>query len=199
MRANPEGLFEVDVWRPALENYGTVTGLTVTVYDRHARAIRTPLPSTPLFALFERHGRAPAMLADCLGLSLPPETSQTSAIVCQSYGLAAVGLSLVFDREIVGAAVPRYALLELRQSAALASMAHNIGLPFRQLWTVAIQVQPMPERRLISHGELLKVLGDTILRERDRTLKLQEVAGELERRVRERTFELASANRSLAV
>jgi hypothetical protein len=41
MRADPEGLFDVDVWRPELENYGTVTGLTVAVYDRHARAICT--------------------------------------------------------------------------------------------------------------------------------------------------------------
>jgi signal transduction histidine kinase len=199
MIANPEGLFDVDVWRPALENYGAVTGLTVAVYDRHARAIFRPLPSTPLCAFFERHRHEPGILSECVRLGLRPEGSQPPVIVCQSYGLAAVGVSLVLDGEIVGAAVAGYALIEFCQSSALASMAHKTGLPFRQLWTVAIQVQPIPERRLITHGELLKVLGDTILREHDRTLKLQGVAGELERRVRERTFELASANRSLGV
>lgn len=199
MRATLDGLFDVEVWRPALENYGAVTGLTVAVYDRTERRIGTPIPSTPLVAFFAAHNHEPGILKECVGLSLRPAKSQPPVIVCQSYGLAVVGVSLVLDDEIVGAAVAGYALIEFCQSSALGSMAHKTGLPFRQLWTVAIQVQPMPERRLITHGELLKVLGDTILREHDRTLKLQGVAGELERRVRERTFELASANRSLGV
>lgn len=199
MRATLDGLFDVDVWRPALANFGAVTGLTVAVYDRHQRLICKPLPSTPLSAFFESHNHEPGILKECAERSLRPATSQPPVIVCQSYGLAVVGVSLVLDGEIVGAAVAGYALVEFCQSSALASMAHRSGLPFRQLWTVAIQAQPMPERRLITHGELLKVLGDTILREHDSTLQLRGVAEELDRRVRERTTALASANRSLGI
>jgi signal transduction histidine kinase len=199
MPASSEDLFDVGIWRPALENYGSVTGLSVAIYDHEARLVCGPLPSSPLFAFFLSHGYEPGILRECLYQSLRPARSQAPVIVCQSHGLAVVGASLVLDGRIVGAAVGGYALVEFCQSSALASMAHRCGLPFRPLWEVAIQVQPMPERRLTIHGALLKVLGDSILREHDRTLQLRVIADELDQRVRERTLELASANRSLGL
>lgn len=48
-------LFDVDVWRPALETYGAVTHLTVAVYGLDAQVVCGPVPSTPLFAVFEQH------------------------------------------------------------------------------------------------------------------------------------------------
>jgi hypothetical protein len=52
MGAEADGLFNVDVWRPALDTYGAVTHLTVALYDVHQHIVCGPAPSTPLFAFF---------------------------------------------------------------------------------------------------------------------------------------------------
>ena len=61
--------FSVDVWRPALEKYASVTRLTVILFDRRAQIVCGPINRTPLFDAFAHatvrsrpvHGMRPAL------------------------------------------------------------------------------------------------------------------------------------------
>ena len=179
MPAAGQQLFASGTWTTALEKFGAVTGLTVTVYGLDGRIACGPLHLTPLFALFARYGYDPGILGDCARRCLAQALDRPAVVVAPEYGLAVVGTSLVLEGETVGAAVAGYALVDFTRSAAIEQLAREAGVPLRELWDIARMASPMPERRLVVQGELLNVLGDAILRENYRTRQYELTAARL--------------------
>jgi len=175
-----ESLFNVDVWKPALERYGAVTHLTVILYDINGQIVGGPAPSSPLFAVFEKYDYDPGIFSDCAHKCVTSPTNPT-VFVTPSYGLAVVSTPLVLEGAIVGAAVAGYALIDFTQSSAIQGLARQAHIPFDHLWKVAREAQPVPQRRLVVHGELLQVLGDTVLRENYRTRQYQNATARLKK------------------
>ena len=173
-------LFDIAVWGPALEKYGAVVQLSVALYGADAQIVCGPMPATPIVAVFQEHGYNPGVFAECAQACLAqPSDNRPPVVVTASSGLAVIGGSLLLDGHIVGAVVAGYAQVKFCESVAIARLARESGTPFRELWDVARRQQPVPARRLVLHGELLQVLGDTLLRENRLRRQFEETAMQL--------------------
>ena len=172
-------LFTSDLWKPVLEKYTAVTGLTVELFDIDGRVALGSIHPTPLYALFRENGYEPGLFADCARRCLSQTGARPAVVGADHHGLTVIGTSLVLDNAIVGAAVTGYALTKFSQVIAVQRWAQSTKLPFDRLWDIARRQPPMPERRLKLYGELLQVLGDALLRENLRTRQYEEVVVEL--------------------
>ena len=196
-------LFDVAVWQPAIGKFAAATHLTVSIYGGGARRACGPVFPTPLFDLFHQYGFEPGLFVDCARACLEQTGERPAVVLAPAYGLAVVGTSLAMDGRIVGAAVAGYALLDFCQRSEIERLAHVAGIPFKDAWEVARLHQPVPERRLLLHGELLQVLVDSLLREIDRKQHDEQMMRglnqELEQRVADRTAEAMQLVRRLAI
>ena len=166
-------LFSSDYWVRAFESYSKAVQLTIKLFDTSSRPILEPVHSTPLFQLFEETtGYDPGLFVECARRCLAQAPhSRPPVIVSEFCGLTVIGTSLVFHGEIAGAAVGGYALLDFCQVSEVQRLTQDSGVNFERLWRIVREQRPIPKQRLMLNGELLQVLGDSLLRE-DRRMRL---------------------------
>src|SRR5262245_60233884 len=166
MAERGDSLFEVARWIPALEKYGAATQLTVQVYDQSGTLVVGPISPTPLFTLLTA-GQLTSRFSQCARECLV--SSETSSVMLsKGGGLAVVGTPLRLDDTLMGAAVAGFALTELLNVPSLERMARDHGIVFEAVWNLVRKVVPQSDQRLRTHGELLRVLGETLLSEQAR-------------------------------
>jgi signal transduction histidine kinase/DNA-binding NarL/FixJ family response regulator len=167
-------IFGSDSWRTALDKYAEATGLTVRLYGVDAQVALDSTHITPLVALFREHGFDPGLFDACARGCLMQTYSRPIVFADEQNGMTVIGTSLVLEDVVMGAAVAGYALAEFPNVSAVQRWAQAARLPFYRLWEIMRRKTPVPERRLVLHGELLKVLGDALLREGHRTVQLED-------------------------
>jgi signal transduction histidine kinase len=172
-------LFGSDLWEATLDKFTLASGLTVALFGADLQTVLESKPLTPLAALFREHGIEPGLFAECARRCLAQSNDRTAIAVAEAHGLMVVGTSLVLEGAIVGAAVAGYALGDFPSVDMVRHWAVATGLPFDRLWNVVRRKAPLPQRRLMLHGELLQVLGDALLRENLRARQYQEMVLEL--------------------
>src|SRR6185295_17991568 len=57
--------FNPDLWKPALDKYAEVTGLSVELFGIDGQLILTTLHRTPLVELFRKYGFETGLFAEC--------------------------------------------------------------------------------------------------------------------------------------
>ena len=174
-----QALFSSELWKPALDKYAKATGLSVELFAADGQIMLNSAYSTPLVELFREYGFEPGLFAECARRCVAQTTDRPAVAVAEAHGLTVVGTSLVLEGLIVGAAVGGYALAHFSQVAIVHRWAKEAGMPFDRLWSIVRSQAPVPERRLMLHGELLQVLGDALLRENYRTRQFEELTAKL--------------------
>jgi signal transduction histidine kinase len=153
--------------------------LSIRVYDRHRHVIAEQRGSNRLFELFTA-AREPRIFSECLERCFAE--SERSACVCveHEHGLAVVGAPFTIEGEVVAVSIAGYALTGHTDQLQLRRLAQENGLSFEPLWGVVRSEVPTPVRRLELDGELLKIIGDTVINEHSRSQQLGATLAELE-------------------
>lgn len=168
-------VFRLERGREALEKYAAFTHLTVQIHGPAGDLVAGPVRRSPLFDLFAGD-HDPGMFAECARQCLARPDPGSPVVIEERHGLAVVGTALVLAGEIVGAAVTGYALTMHPGPGEITRLARDCRLAFDQVWAVTRKELPVPRTRLPLYGELLGVLGDTLLSENYRSRQLEETS-----------------------
>jgi diguanylate cyclase (GGDEF)-like protein len=175
MSRTDDVLFNAEVWRPALEKFAAVSNLTIVAYGADHRVVCGPVHPTPLFDLFTEHAHDAGIFSECANRSLNGALPSPSLSVVPAYGLSVIGTPLLLEDETVGALVGGYALSSFPQRGQIERLASDSNIPFDDLWEAVRAYQPLPEPRLLQFGELLQLLGNSLLRGMHLTHQYREV------------------------
>jgi len=132
---------------------------------------------TPLFALLVE-GPDPGMFGKCAQACLAA-SGPGQVVVEEDYGLAVVGTPLVLGGAVVGAAVAGYAMTAHLTSREVVRLARDCRLAFDDVWPVTRKELPVSRVRLPLTGELLGIIGNTLLSEHHRSRQLEDTSRRL--------------------
>ena len=168
-------VFELDRGRAALEKYAAANHLTVQVYGADGRIMAGAVNRTPLFDLFSR-GPGPGLFETCALKCLSQSGPSPPIVIEEQYGIAVVGSALVLGGVIIGAAVAGYALTTHLTHREVVRLGRDVGLSSDDIWAVTRKELPVPSSWLLLRGELLGILGNTLLSENYRSRQLEETS-----------------------
>ena len=131
-----------------------------------------------LFELFSL-GSAPRMFVRCMQACLRQSDPGAPVVIEEEYGLAVIGTPLALAGEIVGAAVAGYALKTHLTYREAVRLARDYRLPFDEVWSMIRKEMPESTGRLPLRGELLGILGNTLVSEHYRSRQLEETSRRL--------------------
>jgi signal transduction histidine kinase/CheY-like chemotaxis protein len=171
MPASDVAAFQSERGRFALEKCAAITHLTVEVYGVDARPVAGPLHATPLFELFAATGHGAGLVAECRRRCL---AQPGTVVVEESFGLAVAGMALRLDGEVVAVVLGEYALTKHLDRLDILRLARDAGLPPDTVWAVVRRTLPVPRPSLVLSGELLGVVGETLLSDERRSRQLVE-------------------------
>ena len=171
-------LFQTERPRGALEKYAAITHLTVRVYDRDERVITSTTKSNSLFELLAKDP-APYLLGDCVRRCFTDPDCAT-IVVEQDYKIAVVGAPILYEGDVVCAAIAAYALVGHLDERQVKRLALHNELNFHSVWDVVRRSLPIAPHRLPLYGEFLRIIGETFVSEHQRSRRLEEALAQLE-------------------
>lgn len=189
-------VFQTAAGKLALEKYAGVTHLSIRVYDRSRRIIAEQRGSNRLFELFTA-AQEPQIVSECLERCFAQSDRMTCVCVEHEHGIAVVGAPFTNESEVVCVSIAGYALTGHIDQLQLRRLAQESGLSFESLWAVMRTEVPTPVHRLQLTGELLKIVGDTLISEHSRAQQLGATLAELEAANRSKDEFLATLSHEL--
>jgi signal transduction histidine kinase/CheY-like chemotaxis protein len=189
-------VFQTAAGKLALEKYAAVTHLSIRVYDRNRRICAEQRGSNRLFELFTT-AREAQIVSECLERCFAQSDRLTCVCVEHEHGIAVVGAPFTNESEVVCVSIAGYALTGHIDQLQLRRLAQESGLSFESLWGVVRTEAPTPVHRLQLNGELLKIIGDTLISEHSRAQQLGATLAELESANRSKDEFLATLSHEL--
>ena len=189
-----QGLFRSERGRTALEKYCAVTHLTVRVYGADDGPLSGPIYPTLLYQLFAGGGDRSAAFVERLR---PPPGEHNSPVVVEDSGLATVGTVVRFEGDVVCTAVAGPVLVAHLTHQDAQRIVRASGVPFDAVWIAARKELPIPRPRLELYGELLQVVGETLLSDHYRSRRLEDALTRLETADRAKDLFLATLSHEL--
>jgi signal transduction histidine kinase len=189
-------VFQTEAGKLSLEKYAAVTHLSLRIYDRNRRIIAEQRGSNRLFELFTAT-REPTIVSECLERCFAQADQMACVCVEHEHGLALVGAPLTMENELVCVSIAGYALTGHTDQLQLRRFAKENGLLFESLWRIVRSEVPTPMHRLQLNGELLKIIGDTVISEHCRARQLEATLTELQAANRSKDEFLATLSHEL--
>jgi PAS domain S-box-containing protein len=174
-------------WEKILKLYAKTMKLAVALIDPQGNLVGTCHNPQPIWSL--AHDAKPEWSPGCLfcisGISSEPgtctaardaERADAVVMVHDQAGLAHIAAPLTLGGRHFGTLIAGQVFDRYPEPLRLQRMAKEVGLSAQQVWHTAVQQAPISRANLLVYGDLLGMVGRTVLRERYGTILERKLA-----------------------